>query len=393
MLLQITVLTTDLGFLGVLRVFQFLVVLCVSTLLASCVSPRSEFSQTQAESATVPGYVNIRVWSDEPRARYDGLWSRKAASASKPLNVLSLSGGGAEGAFGAGFLKGWSEAGTRPEFSVVSGASSGAFVALFAFLGPDYDEQLESMFTQELTSRLVRIAGLNALFGTAVFSSKPLERMVDKYVDEAIMMAVANEHSKGRRLFVTTTNIDSQRTAIWDMGAIAASNNENALELFRTVLLASAAVPGLLPPRLIEVESNGYSFEEMHVDGGVTANIMLLPEALLLSGQKAYSAQRPTFYLLMNGRSGREFRVVKPHTIEILERSFGASIKAKSISALMASSTYMKKHGWRLKTAALDPSYPILKHEAQLNEDELRALFAEGVKTGRMRNAWTFGIQ
>ncbi len=132
--------------------------------------------------------------------------------------MLTLSGGGAEGAFGAGFLKGWSQTGTRPHFSVVSGTSAGALLAPFAFLGPRYDPVLSQIFTQERTSKLVRVAGLSAIFGESVFSAEPLENIVAHYVTPALLQEIATEHAKGRRLYVITTNIDTQRTAIWNMG-------------------------------------------------------------------------------------------------------------------------------------------------------------------------------
>lgn len=356
--------------------------------LMSCSSARIPYNAQLADNALVPGFGNVRVWSDEPRARIDGLWSAKAAQKSKHLNILALSGGGAEGAFGAGVLKGWSAQGNRPKFDVVSGTSAGAFVAVFAFLGEEYDHQLERVFTQEMTSRLVKIAGLNAIFGTAVYSGKPLEGMVEKYIDQDIIDAVAQAHLDGRRLFITTTNIDNQRTAIWDMGAIAASDNPDAPQFFRTILLASAAVPGLLPPRMIEMQSGTQRFSEMHVDGGVSSNVMVVPTALLISGQKAYSRAKPTFYLLYNGRKDREFRLTNPHTIEVLERSFGTAIKSNALNTMLATRTLLKKHGWTIKATALDPSYPVLKHEAQLKESELRELFAEGLRHGASKNLW-----
>ncbi len=163
--------------------------------------------------------------ADDQEAIFSALSSSPITKQSKSFNVLALSGGGSEGAFGGGFLTGWSKTGTRPRFDIVTGTSVGALIAPFAYLGEEYDPYLERMFTMERTSKLVRVAGLSGLFGSSVFSNKPLAKMIDQYIDDQLIAQIAIEHNKGRLLLVLTTNIDTQRTAIWNMGAIAASNH------------------------------------------------------------------------------------------------------------------------------------------------------------------------
>lgn len=380
--------------LNSLRINNFALVLAVivTAVLGGCAADRanrSGYSIEMSSNAIVPHIENARIWADDPKIASGGLWSPSALKdINAPISMLTLSGGGAEGAFGAGFLKGWSQTGTRPQFSVVSGTSAGALLAPFAFLGPRYDHVLAQIFTQERTSKLVRVAGLSAIFGTSVFSAEPLEKMVAHYVTPELIQEIAKEHAKGRRLYVITTNIDTQRTAIWNMGAIASAKTPAALGLFRKVLLASASVPGVLPPQYIEVSHNGQSFREMHLDGGVTANIMLLPEAILQTGHYRRLASKPTLYLLFNGKIGHEYKLVKPQTISILERSFGTAIKASSRQSIIAARQFAKSQGWNLKIAALATDFESPLNEVELNEQELTALFDEGVKSGSQRDAW-----
>ncbi|TDQ66259.1 patatin-like phospholipase [Maritalea mobilis] len=375
------------------RALLSVMALLLTLFLAACATDRTDYTMSASSAATVPNLKGVRIWADDPRIVNAKLWSPSSfQNQSSPLTMLSLSGGGAEGAFGAGFLTGWSKAGTRPQFTVVSGTSTGALLAPFAFLGRGYDPILARLFTEEKTSDLVRVAGLSAIFGSSVLSAQPLEKMVARYVTPTLLQQIAAEHKKGRRLYVITTNIDTQRTAIWDMGAIASAQNESALNLFRQVLVASASVPGVLPPQYIEVTHQGQTFKEMHVDGGVTANIMLLPEAIVQAGQLRNFSSTPTLYLLVNGKIGHEYKLVKPHTVSILERSFGSSIKANSRQSIIAAQQFAKRHGWKMRMAALRMDYDLPVNEVRLDETELTQLFNEGVRAGASNDRWQNGL-
>ena len=219
-----------------------------------------------------------------PRIATRAALGRVAHAAQQQPIVLALSGGGADGAFGAGLLTGWTARGNRPQFTFVTGASAGALIAPFAFLGSRYDEMLASVFASGEMANLLQSDGLAGLFGTGLFKTAPLRDLIARHVDDALLAAVAREYRTGRRLYVVTTNLDAQRTAIWDMGKIASSSDPGALELFRNVMTASASIPGVFSPMLIDVEAQGKRFAEMHVDGGVTTNVLILPEAVLVSG-------------------------------------------------------------------------------------------------------------
>jgi hypothetical protein len=202
-------------------------------------------------------------------------------------NYLSISGGGSDGAFGAGLINGWTESGERPHFKVVTGVSTGALIAPYAFLGPDYDAKLRESYTTVDASHIFEILGiLPMLFSESATSTKPLQDLIATGVDEKLLDAVAVEYKKGRRLYVASTNLDAEQPIIWDMGAIAASGRPDRLALFRKVMLASASIPSLFPPVMIDVRANGEQRQEMHVDGGVffqsfsIASIVVLPSTI-----------------------------------------------------------------------------------------------------------------
>ena len=182
-----------------------------------------------------------------------------------------------------------------------------------------------------------------------------------------MLYAIAREYRTGRRLYVVTTNLDAQRTAIWDMGKIASSGEPGALNLFRSILAASASVPGVFPPVLIDVESQGRRFAEMHVDGGVTTNVLIVPEAALLSGAALFAHDaRPKIYIVMNGKLAPDFEVVTPSTVLIVTRSFETSVRANTRNALLASYQFAKRRNWEFNLASIDADYP------EIHVDRLR---------------------
>jgi predicted acylesterase/phospholipase RssA len=202
-------------------------------------------------------------------------------SLKKPVAFLVLSGGGENGAFGAGVLCGWTAAGNRPTFKLVTGISTGALLAPFAFLGSDYDTQLKEVYTTVTDKDIyTKKSILTAYWRESVYDTKPLADTIAKFIDEKVLAAVAEEYRRGRILLVGTTQLDAQRLVIWDMGAIASSEDPGALELFRKVLLASASMPAVFPPVYIDVTAGGNEYEEMHVDGGTVTEMMLYEEAI-----------------------------------------------------------------------------------------------------------------
>ena len=192
-------------------------------------------------------------------------------------NLLAISGGAEDGAFGAGLLVGWSDTGTRPSFDLVTGVSSGALIAPFAFLGREYDGQLREIFTKYGRQDIFTYNVPGLLEGSALADDAPLARLIERYVDDAFMQDIARERAKGRVLLIGTTNLDTQRPVMWDMGRIAMSRNPDAKSLFRKILLASATLPEIFPPVRIQVRVGGQNYDELHVDGGVTRQVFMTP--------------------------------------------------------------------------------------------------------------------
>ncbi len=210
------------------------------------------------------------------------------------ISFLAVSGGGSDGAFGAGLLVGWTARGDRPEFDIVTGISTGALTAPFAFLGPRYDPALKHVYTSYSTDQLVRKQPVRGLLGgEALGSNAPIAGVIAGYITEDFLQEVAHEYNRGRRLLIGTTNLDAQRPVIWDMGKIAISGDPGALELFRSILLASAAIPGVFPPVHVKVQAEGQPHEEMHVDGGTTNQVFLLPTQIRSGGMDAKLGIRP----------------------------------------------------------------------------------------------------
>ena len=246
----------------------------------------------------MPGLPGARAWGDEnsksfEQSAIESFEQEKAANHGKlepVVHVLALSGGGAEGAFGAGILCGWTQSGTRPRFKLVTGISTGALMAPFAFLGPSYDARLKEAYTtisdrdifqaHSPVAILLWLVNLRELPSLA--DSRPLAQLVAKIVDAQVLQEIAQEHLKGRRLLMGTTQLDAQRLVIWNMGAIAASGHPQALELFRKIMVASASIPAMFPPQYFAVEAGGEEFQEMHVDGGARVQVMLYEAAISL---------------------------------------------------------------------------------------------------------------
>ena len=189
-----------------------------------------------------------------------------------PLNILEISGGGQNGAFGAGFLKGWRESGTRPPFDIVTGVSTGALLATHAFLGtPADDAILEEIFTTITAQNVYESKGLlNVLVedSSSVYDTSPLAAYIAKYITAEVLKRVAAAYDDNRRLWVGTTNLDYNQTWVWNMTGIAKEGGPDALELYRKVLRASASPPVAFPP----VEINGHLFG----DGGVRENVVVV---------------------------------------------------------------------------------------------------------------------
>lgn len=316
-----------------------------------------------AEAAGFPG---VRLSVDEADETLKQVADRLAPL--RPLlgrddfNILALSGGAAGGAFGAGALVGLSKAGTRPQFAIVTGVSTGALIAPFAFLGSEWDERLTDAYVGGHASDLLSLRRLGPTMGPSLFRGDSLDGLVARFIDEPMIEAVAHEHARGRRLLIATTNLDSQKATIWDMGAIASQGGEAAVKLFRDVLVASATLPGLFPPKLIDVEApdgeGGVArHQEMHVDGGVAAPLFLMPDALLRWRDLGQRLRRGRVYVIFNTVLDPTPRSTPTGVTAIMGRSFETMLRFSYRQALSVAAGFCARHNLPLWVASIPTAF------------------------------------
>jgi predicted acylesterase/phospholipase RssA len=341
-----------------------LATLCAIALLVGCASlgpqlPMDLASEAGADS-DVPG---VRVLNSN--GEFETLSSREVAQrlsarlGERPLSILALSSGGASGAFGAGALVGSTGSGTRGDFAVVTGVSSGALLAPFAFLGPSQDSHLTSIFTAGMTDGLLRSRGLCALFASSLYSDEPLRRLIAHYADDEMIAAVATQAEKGRLLLVATTNFATGEPVIWDLGSIALRAGPDAKPLFQSLLLASASVPGMLPPVVVRFRSGGRLRVETHVDGGVTLPFFIAPAVEDLPQSTADGPQGSTVRVIIDGPLRDLPRRTHANALSIFSRSLSAGLSHATRTHLKSTVESLHRRGIELDYAAIPASYAL----------------------------------
>jgi predicted patatin/cPLA2 family phospholipase len=373
--------------------------LAVAVLAGCAAQARLAAPPEFANSAHVVGIETstVRFWGDAPlkniasaeRTLEDQARAAHRTGSKRSHAALVISGGGSNGAFGAGLLAGWSQTGKRPEFDVVTGVSTGALMAPFAFLGPRYDHVLKTFYTSYSTRDILKPTVLSGLFGgSAVASSQPLADLIAQYMTKDVMREIAREHRRGRRLLIGTTNLDAERPVTWNIGGIAVIGTDRALNLIRHVLLASASIPGVFPPVMMNVRVNGKVAQEMHVDGGTTDNAILLPIQTNLSQiDHDPSWQKRQMFIIVNSRLDPEWKSVKPRIIDIASRSIDTLIKQQTLGDVLKLYNFSRKNhiGFRLATV---PSDFNRKAKEAFDKKYMAALFQRGFELGRKGYHW-----
>jgi predicted acylesterase/phospholipase RssA len=303
----------------------------------------------------------------------------RAQRAGQPVNILALSGGGADGAFGAGALVGLTRSGLRPQFSVVTGVSTGALIAPYAFLGSDWDGELVEVYTSGRAEHLLHSRGLAALFGSSVYSGTPLKQLVDRYATDALIQAVAREASTGRLLLVATTDVSTGEPVIWDLGSIAMNGGAGARALFRDVLVASASVPGLFPPVVIRVQEQQALYDEVHVDGTIAVPFFV---------PQAFASHGAAVYVIVDGRLSEQPAPLRLRTRSILSRSVSAGLNHMLRTTLELTATDAELEGADFQFAAIPVAYPQL-NSFDFRTPTMRSLFQFGYKCAQAGRLWT----
>jgi predicted acylesterase/phospholipase RssA len=282
----------------------------------------------------------------------------RATRAGKPLSILALSGGGAGGAFGAGAVAGLTRTGMRPEFDVVTGVSAGALVAPYAFLGPSWDAQLLDAFTGIAGDNLLQSRALGMIFGSSIYSGKPLRQLIDAYVTDEMIRAIAREAAKGRLLLVATTDVASGESVVWDLGSIAKNGGSFARTLIRDVLLASASVPGMFPPVIIRVAEDGMNDDQAHVDGAATMPFFV-PPALLQRARGIPRTGRAAVFVIIDGSLSGGAQTTRLTARAILTRSIRVGLDHLLLTTLQLTAATAQLEGADLQYSSLPSDYPL----------------------------------
>ncbi|MEM7290720.1 MAG: patatin-like phospholipase family protein [Pseudomonadota bacterium] len=344
-------------------------VILVACLLAACISrpQESEAIRTQIpQEAVDPDYVP-ELPGDTPVVSNDNKHT-----------ILALSAGGADGAYGAGVLAGWTAKGTRPSFDVVTGVSTGALLAVMAFLGPEYDELTRQLYTTQTNASIFRSRGIGGLFGDSLYDNAPFKAQIERYITKQVIDKVASEHDKGRRLYIATTNLDAGELVIWDMGRIAKGGRSNPLQHFQKVLRASASVPGFFKPVYIKPQ-RGVQLRQAHVDGGVKEPI------LFADFMGASALPEKHLYMIINGTT-RRYNASTPVEANL------ASIAQKTIAELMRELqrdkiyrhyTVARNSGIDFRLTSIPDSIPISQESLDFDIVRMRQLYDAGFAAGQ----------
>ena len=379
-----------------------LLLICTLVLTGACSSIlRNPVPEQYHLDATVLGSSDFRFWGDRRQETQHAVFQHGRDGTLEEHfngifrtehNYLAISGGGANGAYGAGVLCGWTKAGSRPEFAIVTGISTGALTAPFAFLGPDYDEQLKTVYTTLDTSRiLLRRSVFSIVRGDSLVDSTPLASMLKKYMTDDMIAKIAKEYQRGRRLYVVTTNLDAGRPVVWNITRIADSGQPDAAELIRNILLASASIPGVFPPVYMRVQTpDGNTYDEMHVDGGTSAQLFLYPSNANWRGllDVLEVPGTPTAYLIRNSRFVTDYEPVRARLGAIVGRSVDSLIRTQGVGDTYRITALANRDGvdvkltWIPPTAVRDPGNEVFDPEY------MSALFDFGYQRALAGEAW-----
>jgi len=354
-------------------------------LLAGCVSlPKRDYDERDQGVATIDGIPGARFWADDPAALAA---TRFAMPADGATAVLALSGGGDGGAYGAGFLTGWTRSGTRPEFAVVTGVSTGALIAPFAFLGPAYDDRLAAAFTSIGPHDIYqpRFAPIIP-FSLSASGTRPLARLIERHFNDAVIDAVADAHRRGRRLFVSTANLDAERSVVWNMGAIAASAAPGRYLLFRRVVLASCAIPAAFPPVIITAHSGDRPIREVHVDGSTTGSLLAIPPGLALAAPGA-TAPPIALYLVVDNQLGGVFRLARGRILSIARRAMTIATAAATREQATTAFLWSRRNAASFHLTYIDSDFDKGAAHVDFDKAYMQRLYAYGAARGA-RGAW-----
>ncbi len=364
--------------------------LLFTALLFTACAPvaRKPITAADLENPQVPGIKGARYWADatppDVNDLLDLIQLQQRASGFSGNTTLTLSGGGENGAFAAGILTAWSEAGTRPEFSSVTGVSTGALAAPFAFLGTKFDDELRRLYGGLPPANIFESRSIFGIFNNAsIKSTGPLKELLEDYITDDFLAMIAREHQRGRRLLVQSVSLDAQRPVLWDLGAIASSGAPNAKDVFRDALLASASIPGVFPPVLIDVAGASGIRDELHVDGGVYSQTAFasgwdIPNRYIRGGKT---------YAIRNGKVTPELQATKLGLADVSKRSLATLVKAQGVDDLVLIYQLSRQRGSSFNAAWIGSDFTFPLNEP-FDPEYMAALFNYGYQRFKSGNLW-----
>ena len=307
-------------------------------------------------------------------------------------NYLALSGGGDNGAFGAGLLTGWTARGDRPQFDLVTGVSTGAMMAPFAFLGSDYDYVLKRTFTEvDAQDIYIKLGLQGALFSDAFADTTPLYKLISEFITPDLLQKISDEYTiHNRWLLVATTNLDAGVPIIWNMGKLAGVGTPESVTLFRKILLASASIPGAFPPVMIDVIAEGKHYQEMHVDGGASMEMFIYPSAVGAAAKRegvVSSFTNRQAYLIRNSRLDSDWRQIDRNTLSIMERAVDQLIQTQGIGDIFRSYLVCERDGVGFNLAYIGPDFNV-HHQSEFDRNYMNALFDYGYNLAAAGYPW-----
>lgn len=373
--------------------------------LAACSSPQRHpaVPLDHEKIAAVPGFDHIRWWGDvgddptflaaaNDTIRRERLFRSEhhLPGLAPDVAYLAISGGGQNGAFGAGLLCGWTEAGTRPDFNVVTGVSTGALIAPFAFAGPAYDHVLRTVYTSICTADIMEDRGLlQGFFSDALSDTAPLRKLLNKYIDDAFIQRIADEYATGGLLLIGTTDLDAGRPVVWDIGAIAASGNPGSRKLIIDLMIASSAIPAFFPPVMLDIPIEGTPYQEMHVDGGAATQVFIFPASFHLRDfvTSSHAQRNRTAYIVRNSRLDPEWAETRPRTMSIAQRAISSLIQTQGLGDLYRLYLHCTRDGINYRLASIPASFRETAQEP-FDPKYMGKLFEVGYQFGKSQSEW-----
>jgi len=367
----------------------FLIISCL-LVFPGCAHVRHAVPENLVGTAVVAGMPDIRYYAGKPdsysMARQSLVDSFKDEGKSEYLvdgikvyPALLIGGGVSNSAYGIGLLQGWSKHGSRPVFKIVTGYSSGSIIAIATFAGKDYEDRIADLFTSISSKDVLKKRNMfSIIFGNSVSSSAPLAKRINELVDESLMAKIAQEHGKGRRLYVGTTDFDAQGFVIWDMGALASKGGADSVKLFRKIILASCSFPAMVSPVYFQVEAGGRRYDEMHVDGGVVSGLFYIYQLMEgMEGMEYLKGFKTRLYVLNLCYMSPHSQQVEDNMVAMTSRLIETNGAAKMIGDTYRIYAYAKEKGWDYNLAYIPEDFKPNQKE-MLDKKEMERLFKRG---------------